>query len=312
MVDPVRPDHWTPAVWTHGALMDMVARLDPVRMTRYVDDWQRAVDATRDVLAELNRAVAAQLTDAWRGEGADASAAAVRDYVEGSVDGLVACRSVAVALSELSRAAGDLRAAITVPSEGLVEEALAQVRELYSGPAVAAGNAVADIPAPPEPFELGGQRGTVLPDVVPTTSTSPAAVTPSGSAPLEVPPSAVANQPMALPGVSPIAAEPYTTRMPTHSSTLSSSPSDAVLARSEPPSTTPSPAGSPPTAAGQAPGGPSRAASAMPPFLGAAYPGYGGRDDGAEHRAPRYLISAGNTNELIGELPLVAPPVIGE
>jgi hypothetical protein len=48
------------------------------------------------------------------------------------------------------------------------------------------------------------------------------------------------------------------------------------------------------------------------PFLGAAYPGHLGRDDSSDHRPARYLISPSNTNELIGELPRVAPPVIGE
>jgi hypothetical protein len=297
-------------------MMDMRGRLDPVRMARYADDWQRAVDATRDVLVELNRRVAAQLDQSWRGYGADASAAAVRDYVAGSVDGLVACRSVAMHLSELSRAAGDLRACITPPSDGALDDALAEVRELYSAPAVAAGNAVADIPPPPEPFEIGGQPAAgVLPAAAPATSTSPATVTPSGSAPLDAPRSAGAGYPTALPSVSSVAGDAYIPRMPTHSTAWSSSPSDALSARPEPASTAPSPAtaGLPPTPASQTPGGASRAASApISPFLGTAYPGYGGRDDGAEHRAPRYLISVGYTNELIGELPPVAPPVIGE
>jgi hypothetical protein len=89
---------------------------------------------------------------------------------------------------------------------------------------------------------------------------------------------------------------------------------DAPLpARHEPLPTTPSPTASPPYAPNSPPGVATRAQSSpVTPFLGGMYPGHLGRDEGGEHRAPRYLISAGNANELIGELPLVAPPVIGE
>src|SRR5262249_30505140 len=119
VVDRVRADDWIPMVWSQGAVMDMQARLDPVRMTGYADDWQACVDAIRDVLVELNRQVAAQLDASWRGLGADGASAALQRYVAGSVDGLVASRSVAVHLYELSRAAGNLRACITPPSDDL-------------------------------------------------------------------------------------------------------------------------------------------------------------------------------------------------
>jgi hypothetical protein len=180
MVDKVTPDDWTPAVWSHPAVMNMQARLDPVRMTRYADDWQRAVDRIRDVLTGLNREVAAQLESSWRGDGANASLDALRRYVSDSLAGLAACRSVAVHLTELSTAAGDLRACIS----DHLDEALAQVRQLYSIPAVAAGNAVDDIPAPPDPFDVAGQsRGSgVEAAAVPTAGTPAAAVQPTGLA----------------------------------------------------------------------------------------------------------------------------------
>jgi hypothetical protein len=46
----------------------------------------------------------------------------------------------------------------------------------------------------------------------------------------------------------------------------------------------------------------------MAPFGGA---GGRGGEDGTEHRRPSYLVEQ-DTNAIIGELPLVAPPVIGE
>src|SRR5262249_35774045 len=98
---------------------------------------------------------------------------------------------------------------------------------------------------------------------------------------------------------------------PTRSGALSSAPYiDSPPARADSPSTTPGPVS--PTAPGQSPAAVRANQTAAAPFLGAAYPGHYGRDDGGEHRAPRYLISAWNTTELLGESPLVAPPVIGE
>ena len=189
MVDWVRPDDWTPAMWSHPAVMDMQARLDPARMTRYADDWHAAVDQIRDVLTELNRQVTAQLDEAWRGQGADSALTAVQQYVTGSLDGLAACRSAAAHLTELSRAAGDLRACLGAPYAPRKKHS-SQVRRLYSAPAVAAGNAVADIPAPPDPLPIGGPAAvSVLPAGVPTT---PGATTP-GAAPLTDAPLASAS-----------------------------------------------------------------------------------------------------------------------
>lgn len=39
--------------------------------------------------------------------------------------------------------------------------------------------------------------------------------------------------------------------------------------------------------------------------------GKGKGDEDKEHKTPSYLISVDNGNELIGELPKVAPPVLG-
>ncbi|GAA4407151.1 hypothetical protein GCM10023147_51060 [Tsukamurella soli] len=48
---------------------------------------------------------------------------------------------------------------------------------------------------------------------------------------------------------------------------------------------------------------------AIPPAAAAGQRG-GGR--GGEHRAPGYLIGRENGEEMVGELPLVGPTVIGE
>ena len=37
----------------------------------------------------------------------------------------------------------------------------------------------------------------------------------------------------------------------------------------------------------------------------------GAGDNDSEHAIPGYLVDAGNGSELIGDLPLVAPPVLG-
>jgi hypothetical protein len=326
MAELVRADDWTPGAWSHDAVMDMQAGLDPVRMTQFADDWQAAVDEIRDVLAELSRRVGAQLDEGWRGQGADASVAALRRYVAGSLEGLIACRSLAGRLGEFSAAAGELRACMTAPggpdaADDRLTEALSQVRELYSQPAVAAGNAVADIPSPPEPFQLDGRADA---------EGVPAATAPTGSSMPPAQPGAVAGLTPSpgLPGEgtprssAPAADTSALLRAPTHSAALS----PPVAALSPPvadlPLSSPHPPSAPPTAPPSgAPIGPNpvqpvagrpSAPSAVTPFLGTPYAGFPGRDDGTEHRVPRYLISAGNTDELVGELPLVAPPVIGE
>jgi hypothetical protein len=320
MAELVRADDWTPGTWSHDAVMDMQSRLDPVRMTQFADDWHAAVDEIRDVLAELSRRVDAQLHEGWHGKGADASVAALRRYVAGSLDGLIACRSLAGRLGEFSAAAGELRACMTAPggpdvADGRLAEALSQVRRLYSQPAVAAGNAVADIPSPPEPFQLDGRAAA---------EGVPAATAPTGSSIPPAQPGHVADLPpspgLTGEGTTPRSSAPAADtgafwRAPIHSAAMSPAVADLPPSRPDPPPAPPTapPSGTPigPNPVQPVAGRPSTP-SAVTPFLGTPYAGFPGRDDGAEHWAPRYLISAANTNELVGELPLVAPPVIGE
>src|SRR4051812_23094768 len=100
MADTVIGDDWTPAHWSYGAVMDMQARLDPIRMARYAEDWHRAIDRIEEVLVQLSNRVGAHIERSWRGHGADSALESVRRYVEGSLSGLASCRSVAVHLSE--------------------------------------------------------------------------------------------------------------------------------------------------------------------------------------------------------------------
>ncbi|MDT5094148.1 MAG: hypothetical protein QOH60_3511 [Mycobacterium sp.] len=321
MDDTVTADAWSAANWSYAAVMDMQARLDPVRMTRYADDWQRAIDRIEEVLGELKQRVGAQLHTSWRGDGADASAKALQRYLDGSLAGLAACRSVAERLSELSSAAGDLRAASGGFAADALDDALAQVRQRYSGPAVAAGNSVEDIPAPPDPFTRPDRSPTsALPVVAPLQP--PSAAQPMGStlSPPAVPaPNPAAHTPNpAVHAANPAwhAANPAwhtpnaVWHTPTHTTAIPGgpplSPDPPAIAPGPPAQGVPGSAGPPVTAPrGLAP----------PPFASyfpGMYPGHMGRDSGSEHRIPSYLVSAGNTSELIGELPLVAPPVIGE
>jgi hypothetical protein len=319
MVDGVTADHWTPAVWSYAAVMDMQSRLDPVRMSRYADDWRGAVDRVAEVFVELNHQLGAQLDWSWRGRGADASMESLRRYVDGSLAGLAACRSVAVQLSELSTAAGELRTASGGFTADALDDVLAEVRYRYSGPAVAAGNAVDDIPAPPELFNRTGQPpGSSLPVAgsqdQPPIAAPPASATPSGSA-LPPPGSHASTQPASLVrGADPGSAWHSPTPLPhapTHSAAL---PERTPLSIDSPATTSGPPASAvAPGAPAQSPGvTPRTTTSPVAPYLSGMYPGHMGRDVGGEHRVPSYLVSAGNTSELIGELPLVAPPVIGE
>jgi uncharacterized protein YukE len=316
MVDTVTADAWSAANWSYPAVMDMQARLDPVRMTRYADDWQRAIDRIEEVFGELKQRVGAQLRTSWRGDGADASAKALQRYLHGSLAGLAACRSVAVKLSELSTAASDLRAASGGFAADALDDALAQVRQRYSGPAVAAGNSVEDIPAPPDPLTRPDRRPTsALPVVAPVQPPSAAPVAPMGST--LSPPAVHASNPTAQTpnpawnAPSPAWRTPNALwHTPTHTTALPVgpplSPDPPAPAPGPPAQTVPGSAGPPVTAT------PRQAPPPLAPYFPGMYPGHMGRDNGSEHRMPSYLVSAGNTSELIGELPLVAPPVIGE
>ena len=143
MTPSVQPDTWTPQVWSHADILDMQARLDPVRMTEYADHWRRVIDGARGVLVRLHEDVTGHLADSWWGHAGRHALEVLRGYISEALDGLTRCRSLADALQVLSDASSELRSAI----DGLEHvDDLTDVREHYSDPAVAAGNAVGEIP----------------------------------------------------------------------------------------------------------------------------------------------------------------------
>ncbi len=171
MTSPVQPDTWTPQRWSHADVIAMQARLDPARMIEYADHWRRVLDDARAVFSRLDADVTRHLEESWRGHAGRQALEALRRYISESLDGLTRCRSLVGALAVLSDAAGDLRAAV----DGVDHvRDLTEVRVRYSEPAVAAGNAVDEIPAPPA---LPGASAPALPALpVP----SPAATVPAG------------------------------------------------------------------------------------------------------------------------------------
>src|SRR5215211_3113738 len=198
MAQRVIPDTWTPAAWSHDELMDMQARLDPVRMMHYADDWLRALDAIEEVFTDLADEMARRLGESWRGGAALAAVEALRRYVFGSLEGLDRCRSVAIQMGELAHAASELRACITPPSgsdhvDERLAEALAQVRVLYSGPAVAAGNAVEEIPPPPDPRGFGSATVAVAVTWPPAADQPHAVAAQPPSVPIPAPPAIAPN-----------------------------------------------------------------------------------------------------------------------
>jgi hypothetical protein len=300
---PVEPDSWTPQRWSHAELLNMQTRLDPARMTGYADHWRRVIDDSREVFGRLDAEVTRHLEESWRGDAGRLALEALRRYISAALDGLTRCGGLADALVTLSDSASELRAAVN----GLYHlEDLHEVAVSYSEPAVAAGNAVAEIPGTP----IGFGDATQTPPVV-AGSTVPAGF--GGDHLSELPgrsalpgngfhdrglssptyPAGGSPPPLSAP---PLSAPP---RMP--DSPLSAA---ALPAATMP---TPAPAAPAPPAAGAAP----RVGLPYLPLMAAAHPGVIGRDDGTARRTPGYLITIDNGNELIGPLPKVAPPVIG-
>lgn len=321
MTDHVTADRWAPGVWSHEALMQMQARLDPVRIVHYAEAWVRVVDAASATLEELAQRLTRLIEDSWHGRGADAALQAVLDYVAASLDGLRRARLIAKGLTDLAGAAADVRGAITPPEPGdspreaeqRLEEALDQVRRLYSGPAVAAGGAAAEVPfsavavpaagAPPEATVPAGSSTPFAPPAAAALSHMPSSVYPSPSPYDAVRPATLGRVDDVRPaGVS---AEIHHPVAPSATTELRATPGSPAA-----PLAGPSPS-QPPAVAGAAPPA-LRPSTPAVPFLGGGYSGYAGREGVAEHRTPSYLISLDHAHDLIGVLPKVAPPVIGE
>lgn len=310
MTPTVGRDTWTPQRWPHTDVIAMQARLDPARMTEYADHWRRVLDDACAVFTRLDADVTRHLDESWRGPAGHQALEALRRYIFESLDGLARCRSLADSLEVLSAATGDLRASV----DGLDHvKDLTEVRIRYSQPAVAAGNAVGEIPAPP-----------ALP-----AASAPAAQSP-GSPVITVPAGYGAGMPSVgneatWPGPAKQALrhngfDEYAGFAPTY--TAGSPPPPPSLTGTARAMETPLPAATSnaatmpttPPAPPTQPGGAAPARAGLPylPLMGGAYPGAIGRDDGGTRRTPGYLVTIDNGNELIGPLPKVAPPVLGD
>jgi hypothetical protein len=312
--------------------MDMAVRLDPVRMAEYADHWHRVLDDAWGVFTRLETQLTGHLQQSWHGQAGVRALEVLRRYISESLDGLAGCRSLAGGLAALSSSAGDLRAALSGLDHALEHtNALAEVRVRYSDPAVAAGNAVDDIPSPPGLPGDNGPASTPVPAPAPTPAPTPvfagsAPTIPAGygatqvSAPL--PPAGNESPSWATPPSPALRRnifDDYGVISPTHTAGTTPPGLTAAVRDAEgrlpaaaasntatvPPSAPAAPAR--PVGDAQPRGGPAYA-----PLMGAAYPGGVGRDDGSTHRMPGYLVSLDNGNELIGPLPKVAPPVLGD
>lgn len=290
----VQTDIWTPQRWPHADLLAMQARLDPARMTEYADEWRRVIDDVCAVFTRLYEALGGHLEDSWRGHAGSQALQALRRYIFAALDGLARCRSLADAMVVLSDAAGDVRAAV-----GGLDHVndLNEVRRHYSEPAVAAANVIGQIPAPPP---IPGAPA----------STAPAAFgADAGSSPPLWSSQAMRDNgfdahgvitPMHTSGAAPplLAGTSRLTEAPLPAATLNAATMPTTSSASAP--------------AQPGNSAPPRGPITYLPLIGAAHPGGSGRDDGTGRRTPGYLITIDNGNELIGPLPKVAPPVLGE
>jgi hypothetical protein len=282
----IQADNWTPQVWSHPALLDMQSNLDPVRITAYADQWRRVIDDARSVFVRMDREVGSLLEQSWTGRAGRQALEALRRYIAEAVEALDQCRALADGLAALSDAASELRASVT-GQEHLAD--LEQIRQLYSDPAVAAGNIVTPIPGPPM---LPGGQMPQFPGVTAAATTVPAGAPLFGR---DTTPFPMSHNNFGDFG--PTAATYGASASPPP---LPSAPLNAAAAMP----VQPTPPASAPV--------PSRPAAPYLPVMGAGFPGGISREDATSRRTPRYLITIDNGNALIGPLPTVAPPVIGE
>lgn len=163
MRDMVTADQWASGSWSHSEIMDVVARLSPCAIEKLARDWKSIVADTDSALSSFHRDMAATILADWEGRAAHQVRETMRTYVTGARSIL----SVALGLSDnlhiLASAAAEVQSAIAEPpgrdafdayaavsGPGLFvaseaaswEQAVHQVRTLYSDPAVRAGNAV--------------------------------------------------------------------------------------------------------------------------------------------------------------------------
>ncbi|BAX97428.1 hypothetical protein MSTE_02114 [Mycobacteroides stephanolepidis] len=180
MAGTVRPDEWHGDKWSHEAIMDLQARMEPDGIKRVANDWKSALSELDSLLTTFLEDVTAMIGERWSGAGARAALSTMQAYVENSRVALGEATTLSAGLDVLARAAGQLQQQVVSPSTGapvgrlgvpvgrgasvaddldLWERALEQVRVVYSGPAVQAGNAVAQLVGPRERLRFGSGPG---------------------------------------------------------------------------------------------------------------------------------------------------------
>ncbi|TDZ81937.1 hypothetical protein [Mycobacteroides salmoniphilum] len=176
MSGTVRPDEWHGDKWSHESIMDMQARMAPAGITRIAEEWKSTLGELDSLFAIFLDDVTAMIDESWSGPGAQAALGTMRAYVENSGVALRRAFTLSTGLEVLAGATSELQQKIASPSAhapvgrmgvdlgwatpvaenlDLWEQALAQVRTMYSGPAVQAGNAVAELIGPQERLRFG-------------------------------------------------------------------------------------------------------------------------------------------------------------
>ncbi|MGH3957296.1 MAG: hypothetical protein ACRDTI_24995 [Mycobacterium sp.] len=176
MSGTVRPDEWHGDKWSHESIMDMQARMAPAGITRIAEEWKSILGELDSLFAVFLEDVTTMIDESWSGPGARAALGTMRTYVENSGVALRRAFTLSTGLEVLAGATSELQQKIASPSThapvgrmgvglgwaapvaenlDLWEQALAQVRTMYSGPAVQAGNAVAELIGPQERLRFG-------------------------------------------------------------------------------------------------------------------------------------------------------------
>ncbi|QCH23630.1 hypothetical protein [Mycobacteroides salmoniphilum] len=186
MSGTVRPDEWHGDKWSHESIMDMQARMAPAGITRIAEEWKSILGELDSLFAIFLEDVTAMIDESWSGPGAQAALDTMRAYVENSGVALRRAFTLSAGLEVLAGATSELQQKITSPSAhaavgrmgvdlgwetpvaqnlGRWEQALTQVRTMYSGPAVQAGNADAELIGPQERLRFGsGTDADAVPD----------------------------------------------------------------------------------------------------------------------------------------------------
>lgn len=180
MTGAVQPDEWHGDKWSHESIMDLQARMEPDGIKRIAGEWTSTLSKLDSLLIAFLEDVTAMIGESWSGAGAREALSTMQAYVENSRVALGEATTLSTGLSLLAHVTGQLQRQVVAPSTGapvgrlgvpvgwrasvtddldLWERALEQVRTVYSGPAVQAGNAVAQLVGPRERLRFGSGPG---------------------------------------------------------------------------------------------------------------------------------------------------------